>query len=446
MQKMWRLTEAGPQNLGVARTDNGLLLGYTSLIERHDGRFVVRARGEIERLLKCAYDGELPLDRLMSGLVRVASALNANDQCLARIAAVHLQIPDLASAGVRDALAAEDSLIKDARDEGSGAANWNPALHPRTGAPPNPGWFATTDGASHDGPNVRLAGNDNPTRRSDASPGAADNWVRLPPAKRIDELGDFLEWLANAKPEDEQTIRAEINRYWGAVGDFHALGTLNYMLSQVLKPGTTRQDRQQILEIIDNYSRYDPAEVAQFDNQLFDLFALLGAGLSPRPQARIPGTGEPAPAEAKSPSKGPPPVTGQLLAEADAAAWNLGWAARGRYMEMRLGRTLHENFPVIDKIPNGIATSIKSIDLRAATYQNMTVLINRLSTYVGEVSEFVGGKLGKDLVEFSDIRGRAVDVAIPKGTMTPQQQEIVEAVRSWAKKLRNPVELTIIEK
>ena len=65
----------------------------------------------------------------MSGLARVASALNANDQCLARIAAVHLQMPDLASAAVRDALAVEESSIKYARD--GGAANWNSALHPR---------------------------------------------------------------------------------------------------------------------------------------------------------------------------------------------------------------------------------------------------------------------------------------------------------------------------
>jgi hypothetical protein len=93
MHQMWRLSEAVPQNLGLACTDDGLLLGRTSLIERRDGRFVVRARGEIERLLKCAYDGELPFDRLMSGLARVASALNANDQCLARIAAVHCRCP-----------------------------------------------------------------------------------------------------------------------------------------------------------------------------------------------------------------------------------------------------------------------------------------------------------------------------------------------------------------
>ena len=120
MHQMWRLSEAVPQNLGLACTDDGLLLGRTSLIERRDGRFVVRARGEIERLLKCAYDGEPPVDRLMSGLARVASALNGNDQCLARIAAVHLQMPDLASAAIRDVLAAEDSLIKYARDEAGG--------------------------------------------------------------------------------------------------------------------------------------------------------------------------------------------------------------------------------------------------------------------------------------------------------------------------------------
>jgi len=445
-QQMWRLSEAGPHNLGLACTDDGLLLGRTSLIERRDGRFVVRARGEIERLLKCAYDGEPPLDRLMSGLARVASALNASDQCSARIAAVHMRIPDLASAAIRDALAAEDSLIKYARDEGAGGANWNPTLHPRAGTPPNPGWFAPTGGASHDAPaEVRLAENNDATRRPDASPGGVDNWVHLPPAKRIDELGDFLEWLANAKPEDEETIRREINRYWGSVGDMHAVGTLNYMLSQVLKPGTTQQDRQTILDLIDNYSRYDPAKASHFYERLIDLLGLVGAGLSARPRPKMPGTEELAPAEAKAPLESPESAASQTLAEADAAAWKLGWADRGWYFDVRLGRTLHKNFPVIDKIPNGIATSIKSIDLGAASYQNMTVLIKRLSEYAGEVSEFVGGKLGNDVVKSSEIRGRALEVAIPKGTMTPKQREIVDAVRSWAKTLQNPVDVIIIE-
>ena len=101
MQQMWRLSEAVPQNLGLACTDDGLRLGRTSLIERRDGRFVVRARGEIERLLKRAYQSGPAIERLMSGLATVAAALNANDQCLARIAAVHLQIPNMPSQKAR---------------------------------------------------------------------------------------------------------------------------------------------------------------------------------------------------------------------------------------------------------------------------------------------------------------------------------------------------------
>jgi hypothetical protein len=45
----WRLNEAGPDNLGLACTDDGLLLGRTLLIVRRRGRFVVRERSEIER-------------------------------------------------------------------------------------------------------------------------------------------------------------------------------------------------------------------------------------------------------------------------------------------------------------------------------------------------------------------------------------------------------------
>src|SRR5271166_4265656 len=106
MNHFWRLSEAGPDYLGLACTDEGLLLGHTSLIERRGGRFVVRERNEIDRLLKRTYNGEPPVDRLMSRLATVARALNANDQCLVRIAAVHLEIPDLPSAAARDAMAA----------------------------------------------------------------------------------------------------------------------------------------------------------------------------------------------------------------------------------------------------------------------------------------------------------------------------------------------------
>jgi hypothetical protein len=143
---MWRLSEDAPDNLGLTFTDDALLLGRTPLIERRDGRFVVRDPSEIARLIKYSFPNGVAVERLMPGLATVARALNANDQAMARIAAVLLKIPDLPSLAQRNAMIAEDALIKYAHDGGVTAADWNPARHPRTGAPPNPGWFASTDG------------------------------------------------------------------------------------------------------------------------------------------------------------------------------------------------------------------------------------------------------------------------------------------------------------
>jgi hypothetical protein len=72
--QFWRLCEAGPDNLGLACTDDGLLLGQTPLIDQRDGRFVVRQRDEIERLIRRAFSDEMAIERLMPALATVASA------------------------------------------------------------------------------------------------------------------------------------------------------------------------------------------------------------------------------------------------------------------------------------------------------------------------------------------------------------------------------------
>ena len=95
MLHFWRLSEYSEDNLGLSFTKEGLVLGRTHLIERHATKFVVRAQGEIRRLLSRAYKTDMTIDRLMPRLANVAAALNENDQCLARITAVHLRIPDL---------------------------------------------------------------------------------------------------------------------------------------------------------------------------------------------------------------------------------------------------------------------------------------------------------------------------------------------------------------
>lgn len=156
---------------------------------------------------------------------------------------------------------AADVLIKYARDE-AGGSNWNPALHPRAGTPPNPGWFAPTGGA--------------------------------------------------AAGETAATVTAAI----------------------------------------------------------------------------------------KSP----------------AEAWKAGWAARGRYFDQLLGANLHPNFPVIDKFAAGVATSIKSIDLTAATYQSAARLTSRLNKYVDDLEEFDGAEFAGDQVK--SIVGRTLSLAIPRGSTT----------------------------
>jgi hypothetical protein len=112
MHQVWHLSEYHEGNLGLACTEDGLFLGRTPLIERQGARFAIRQRTEIERLLRCAYGEDLTVDRLLLGLATVTAALNANDPGVARIAAVHLRIPDLPNQAARDCLEAEDVVIK----------------------------------------------------------------------------------------------------------------------------------------------------------------------------------------------------------------------------------------------------------------------------------------------------------------------------------------------
>jgi hypothetical protein len=390
MIRMWRLTDVGEDNLGLACTDDGLSLGRTPLIERRGSNFVVRDRGEIQRLLSRAYRTEVTVDRLISGLASVASALEADDQCLARIAAVHLQLPDLPDRAARDSMEAEDSLIK--------LGDWNPALHPRIGTPPNPGWFAPTGASRDESSPIQIAQNDNPASRSDAAQSIGENRVVLPPGERNDELADLLQWIANAKPGDEKGIRAEIKRHYYDVGDTSGGDALSAALGNVLGPSVTYKDRQRILDSIGPYSisgsESDPS------TDLLIGSSLLLLGMLP-PGAAV---------------------------ETASAAWELGWAARGLYFSERLGANLPRNFKGIDAFVDGVATSIKSTDLRAATYQDATNLTYRLNEYVNKLIFYDGSRLGDIAIESSQISRRILSLAVPKG-MTATQRAAIEATR-----------------
>ncbi|MGA2412555.1 MAG: hypothetical protein ABSG46_19495 [Candidatus Binataceae bacterium] len=409
IHQAWRLSEYGEDNLGLACTEQGLVLGHTPLIERRDGRFIVRDQSEIECLLSRAYRGALPLQRLMAGLANVAKALNGNDLCLANIAAVHLRIPDLPSHAARDDIEAADRLIK--------SGDWNPALHPRAGTPPNPGWFALTGGSDQELSPVRTAENQSPNQASDA-PTVGGGWVRLPSGpKRIDELADFAEWIANATPQDEAAIRAEIKRYYADVGWQAAADDLNSKLSVVLRPGVTQATRQSILNSIDVYTRVDPAEYVG-TRDFLNAVVLAGAGL----------------------------LAAGTAADEPSPIWKLGWAKRGRMINEKFGDpTFPDNYPIIDKIPNGVATSVKSIDLNAAAYQNDITLGNRLLQYVEDVRDYDGARWGGLDIQAGQITGRAVQLIVPKGSLTDAQRIVLDWVRKIAKQNNRPVDIIVTE-
>src|SRR6185437_7023249 len=125
------------------------------------------------------------------------------------------------------------------------------------------------------------------------------------------------------------------------------------------------------------------------------------------------------------------------------SVWKLGNFARGIAIETALGKNLAAGFPVIDKFLNGTATSIKSIDLTAKTYQNIEKLASTLDNYIGKVANFKGGKYGKDVVEETAIKARELQVAIPKGSMSAAQQDVFNAAAKSAQK--QGVKLTITE-
>jgi hypothetical protein len=146
--QLWSLSAAGDGNLGLCCNEDGLFLGRTPLIERRAGCYIVRPRSDLERLFKGSSAGA-DLDRLWRGLAVVKSALDANNFCLAQIAAVQLRVPDLTDFLARAELETEDRLIKFERGgDVLARAGWDPDKHPRAGAPPNPGWFTPTEGSS----------------------------------------------------------------------------------------------------------------------------------------------------------------------------------------------------------------------------------------------------------------------------------------------------------
>ncbi|MCI1018872.1 hypothetical protein HWD99_09565 [Microbacterium sp. C5A9] len=133
------------------------------------------------------------------------------------------------------------------------------------------------------------------------------------------------------------------------------------------------------------------------------------------------------------------PVAGTLKALDDLAnrlsnsAWPLPPSPRGFAIETRLGGNLPPGFPTIDKFDwqHGIATSIKTVDLAAKSYQNASRLKSLLKRYVDKMAAFVGDKRAKVEVAEAQITERVLYVVVPRGA-TAEQKAAIDEVMNYA--------------
>lgn len=120
------------------------------------------------------------------------------------------------------------------------------------------------------------------------------------------------------------------------------------------------------------------------------------------------------------------------LGAAESGVWKLNPLERGRRIEQAFGHNLPGNFPTIDRFENGIATSIKSIDLDAAAYQSRFTLTRTLNGYVDKVADFQGRTWAGVRIRGQDITARALDLAIPHSGSAAQQAIIGQTVKYGA--------------
>jgi len=140
--RFFRLSEGG-----VQCGEDGLFVGSTPMLLRSPRAgggesWATRPIDELERDLGAGYGLPIDIAAKRDGLAGVARALERGDMALAKIAALLLRFPD------------PPSLAKDVPERGSLElatrlfesgllkGDWDPAKHPRTGEPPNRGWFA----------------------------------------------------------------------------------------------------------------------------------------------------------------------------------------------------------------------------------------------------------------------------------------------------------------
>jgi filamentous hemagglutinin len=82
----------------------------------------------------------------------------------------------------------------------------------------------------------------------------------------------------------------------------------------------------------------------------------------------------------------------------------------------------------LDKFENGIATSIKSLDLGAPTYSTPAAITRVGTGYVDKVAAFQGRSYAQIDIRACQVTGRSLDIAVPPGATATQKQALQDVV------------------
>lgn len=127
------------------------------------------------------------------------------------------------------------------------------------------------------------------------------------------------------------------------------------------------------------------------------------------------------------------PVLAQSSQYISNAAFQLGPVVRGRVIEtLRGAPEAFRNVRGIDNFANGVATSIKSLDIFAKSYQNLNSLASTLSGYVQQLANYSGGQIPGRIIQRGDIARKVLEVVLPKGNLTAAQQQVLLRVQQQA--------------
>jgi hypothetical protein len=127
--------------------------------------------------------------------------------------------------------------------------------------------------------------------------------------------------------------------------------------------------------------------------------------------------------------------TDRILDTGITDLWSKPPFQRGTLVDAAAGNNTGHNFPCFDHFDpmTGTATSYKSLDTIAQSYQTTSGLKSRLQGYVDDLLKFIDGRTGTGkYIDASMVEKSVLEVIIPNRLLTPAQIAALDAAKTYA--------------